>query len=245
MSPTESTKPSSMDRPRVVLRRVENRAQSYAAHSVDDNTLLGYCGRDGRIVVSAGKVPPGTKTTVMSFDDPRIPKLGLKKSIQRIEGLVAPDLSSGRKIKQIRTVDTKPRWEIVERKQVGLYASGPITGPDWGNPGYFQLVYEITERKTIDGDRVRMRTRVEYGEPCRLYGEAYAVFAGLYATYENHAKAHEAGQHAKNERGECVAIAKASPPPVPVAPKPKAPPVAAAPTAKKGKKTKRPRRVAQ
>ena len=73
-------------------------------------------------------------------------------------------------------------WTEFRRQPVGLYASGPVRGPGWGNLGYYHLVYEVSEhRQTDKGGEHRLR--IENGPACRTYGEGYAAFCDLYAVY--------------------------------------------------------------
>jgi hypothetical protein len=74
----------------------------------------------------------------------------------------------------------------VSRRFVGLYVSGHCSGPGWGNAGYVQAVYEVTE---WCGDECRVR--VENGPACREYGEGYDALVALYVTYQKKAEACE------------------------------------------------------
>ncbi len=98
------------------------------------------------------------------------------------------------------------RWKELGRKELGLYASGPVAGPGWSNPGYFQMVYEVSEKNEAarPGDHVadQYRTRIEQGPACRYYGEGYDAFHTLYRVYAAHARAHVQAKH-KDVYGSC------------------------------------------
>ena len=89
---------------------------------------------------------------------------------------------------------TKKPWKEIGRKELGLYASGPVRGPGWSNPGYFSIVFEISEMQ-VTGKRKAYRVRVEHGPPCRMYGEGYSAFCELYKIYVQHARAHTEHHH--------------------------------------------------
>lgn len=72
------------------------------------------------------------------------------------------------------------KWKLLRKRCVGLYASGPVAGPGWGNDGYYCAVWEMVEFC----ERTRTyRTRVENGPACREMGEGYTAFCSLYHTY--------------------------------------------------------------
>lgn len=105
-----------------------------------------------------------------------------------------------------RSKPKPPRWIELGRKELGLYASGPVAGPGWSNPGYFNIVYEVSERNATasknDPPERQYRTRVETGQACRMYGEGYDAFHTLYRIYTAHARAH--AQHHKESFGSCA-----------------------------------------
>ena len=71
-----------------------------------------------------------------------------------------------------------PKWSEFSRKPVGLYMSGACSGPGWGNPGYYHVVYEVVEKR---GDE--FRTLVKNGSACREYGEGYDAATSLFHIY--------------------------------------------------------------
>lgn len=88
-------------------------------------------------------------------------------------------------------------WRELSRTELGLYASGHVSGPGWSNPGYFSIVYLISETRELErGGRTKteFRERVEQGPACRHYREGYEAFVSLYQSYVHHARSH-AGDH--------------------------------------------------
>lgn len=81
-------------------------------------------------------------------------------------------------------------WRETGRKELGLYASGPVSGPGWSNLGYFNIIYEVSEVRDA-GVLSEHRVRIEHGPPCRRYGEGYEAFVALYRQYARHARVHE------------------------------------------------------
>lgn len=173
--------------PKVRIVRVLGKPQNYAAYQIDGDVLLGYCGRDGVVVNPVGSVVRGMRTKVVETDESALVKRGLRRSVGTVQKLFAR-----------KPIDEPPdprlKWKESGRKELGFYASSAAAGL-----GYFQMVYEISEH--LEGDLKRVRTRVEQGPPCRLYGEAYTAFISLYKTYVNHARAHAAGEHGERESG--------------------------------------------
>lgn len=77
------------------------------------------------------------------------------------------------------------KWIEMSKKCIGMYMSGPCAGPGWNNPGYYQAIYEITEKKY--GDLIEVRTRMENGAACREYSEGYKALDSLYSVFLNRA----------------------------------------------------------
>lgn len=177
----------------VRLSRVMGQAQRYAAHTVDGNELLGYCGRDGVITHPIAGIAKGTRTSIVSVLDPRLSKQGLKRTMATISKLQArPD--------EIHNPDAPktadPKWVEINRREVGLYASTKtaVSGTGWESGGYFCIIYEVTE-KLAGGVLPEVRVRVAEGRPCRMMGEGYLAFASLFAAYAQHARDHDEGDH--------------------------------------------------
>ena len=95
--------------------------QRYAAYTLDGE-LLGYCGRDGCITHPEPDVPKNMRTNVIKMDDARIPRKGLRRSILTVRKMLDPSASE---VPNKRTTVEKT-WRLIARKELGLYASGPV-----------------------------------------------------------------------------------------------------------------------
>lgn len=96
-----------------------------------------------------------------------------------------------------------PEWKEIQRKELGLYASGHVSGPGWSNPGYFCIVYEVAEIRARPKGPPEHRFRTEQGPACRLYREGYEAFWRLYLQYVQHAQEHRHGRH-NEDFGQCI-----------------------------------------
>lgn len=90
----------------------------------------------------------------------------------------------------------KEKWTLVSRKPMGLYLSGRVHGPGWGNLGYYHIVYEVLEHCSNE-----FRTRVESGATVRDYGEGYDALCSLYNGYYQKALDVDEGRLTVDERG--------------------------------------------
>ncbi len=185
-----------MSVPDVRVVRVEGKPQRHAAYLLSDGSLVGYCGRNGIITHPEAGYTKGMRTHVVHRDDFRGPRKGLRRSIRHIKEMF--DVVPGS--------TPKEKWTETGRKQLGLYASGKVSGPGWGNEGYINIVYEVSEIRTIgtkEEPETEFRTRIENGDPCRMRGEGYDAFVSLYKWYAAYARQHDAGAHIQRNL-ECV-----------------------------------------
>lgn len=176
--------------PKVRLVRVIGKPQNYAAHLINDNTLLGYCGRDGVITHPVGDVLPNTLTEVVQAEDPRLSRHGLKRSMETIQKIIEHGGSDTADVSRREP----PKWVEISRKEVGLSIAHPQSMPGAPNRPLFTLLYEVVEKLSGTKDP-EVRTRLVQGRPCRFRGEGFDAFVSLFAAYFEHARQHDLGAH--------------------------------------------------
>lgn len=79
-------------------------------------------------------------------------------------------------------------WRVTRKRTIGLYMSGPVSGPGWKGEGYYHAIYEVDEVNKKEG---KFRTRVVFGDACREYGEGYETACHFYRIYLKHAERHD------------------------------------------------------
>jgi hypothetical protein len=175
--------------PKVRIVRVKDKPQNWAAYDVSNDSLLGYCGRDGVITNPVGSTPMGMITEVIHTIDTRAPSQGVRRSFAAIaEGM--GESADSASIPEIK-------WSLVKRKEVGIFVQVPVTVAEGTKPGYVCVVYEVTEAR---GEAVR--TRVENGRACHMQLEGYVAFCSLFSTYAGYARDHDKKLHTEKS-GKC------------------------------------------
>jgi hypothetical protein len=197
--------------PEARLERVEGKPQRYAAYALEGGGLIGYCGRDGIITHPAEGYSRGMTVSITVIEDKRRPRQGMSRGMVAVVEMMTSNAKDAPKTDGVKS----QKWTPVERKELGLYVSGHVSGPGWGNPGYFHIVYQVTEVSKADG-KVEYRTRIENGDACRFRGESYEAFVRLFEVHMVHAKKHARGEH-RESHGQCFHKSEAIRPELPLA----------------------------